>query len=173
MFMQSNSTSPWRHRSGLTMLALVALAGVSACGSDDSGGGSSAPGPEPTSESAPGTDATPPTSATSETMPDGAESSTAVTAPTTGSTPAVDAAVAELVERLGLADASAIEILSVEEVTWPDRALGCPQKGMQYAQVLTPGIRIVLAHDGTSYSYHGGNGRLPFYCARPQAPAPD
>jgi hypothetical protein len=63
-----------------------------------------------------------------------------------------------------------ITVVSVEEVTWPDASLGCPQKGLQSAQVLTPGIQILLELDGKSVAYHGGSGRDPFYCPTPQAP---
>jgi hypothetical protein len=86
----------------------------------------------------------------------------------------VDVAVADLVVRFDLADsASSIAVVSVEEVTWRDASLGCPAKDMQYAQVLTPGTRIVLEHDGRTFSYHAGGGRDPFYCPMPEAPLPD
>ena len=85
-------------------------------------------------------------------------------------TPAAEQAIADLVTRLGLTDPSAISVESVDEVTWRNGSLGCPAKGMQYTQVLTPGTRIVLIHDGTTYEYHAGGGRDPFYCATPEAP---
>jgi hypothetical protein len=90
--------------------------------------------------------------------------------PPSGSSPA-ETAVADLAVRLGV-DAGSISVVSAEEVTWPDRSLGCPQPDMLYAQVLTNGSRIVLEHDGTRYAYHSGAGRGPFYCAAPSAPVP-
>ena len=42
----------------------------------------------------------------------------------------------------------------VEPVEWGDASLGCPEPGMMYAQVITPGHRVVLAADGTQYNYH-------------------
>ena len=42
----------------------------------------------------------------------------------------------------------------VEPVEWGDTSLGCPEPGMMYAQVITPGHRVVLAADGTQYNYH-------------------
>jgi hypothetical protein len=48
-----------------------------------------------------------------------------------------------------------VTVESSEEVTWPDASLGCPNPDMMYAQVLTPGFRIVLVAGGESYTYHG------------------
>lgn len=47
-----------------------------------------------------------------------------------------------------------ISVLSVEAVDWPDTSLGCPQPGMAYAQVITPGFLIVLEASGQTYDYH-------------------
>ncbi len=78
-------------------------------------------------------------------------------------------AIDDLVERTGV-DAQAVTVVSVDEVTWRTASLGCPQRGFQYAQVLTPGVRIVLEADGVAHSYHAGAGRGPFFCADPEAP---
>ena len=37
---------------------------------------------------------------------------------------------------------------------WSDASLGCPQPGMAYAQVITPGFRIALEAQGQLYQYH-------------------
>ncbi len=68
-------------------------------------------------------------------------------------------AVADLAQLLGIAP-PAITVVSVEAVTWPDASLGCPKPGMMYAQVLTPGYRVVLEADGKTYEYHTGRGRV-------------
>lgn len=47
-----------------------------------------------------------------------------------------------------------IQVAQVEAVTWPDSSLGCPKPGYMYAQVLTPGYRIVLSAQGRTYEYH-------------------
>ncbi len=39
-------------------------------------------------------------------------------------------------------------------VWWSDASLGCPKPGESYAQVLTPGYRLVFDHAGTSYAVH-------------------
>src|SRR6267142_112629 len=39
-------------------------------------------------------------------------------------------------------DASTLEVVSAEPVTWTDGSIGCPQPGRQYTQALVPGFRI-------------------------------
>jgi hypothetical protein len=48
----------------------------------------------------------------------------------------------------------AITIVSVEKVTWPDASLGVPDPLALYAQVLTPGYKVILAAEGRQYEYH-------------------
>lgn len=45
-------------------------------------------------------------------------------------------------------DPDEIAVPSVEEKTWKDASLGCPQEGEMYAQVITPGYQITLAIGG-------------------------
>lgn len=47
-----------------------------------------------------------------------------------------------------------IKVVSLEAVEWRDSSLGCPQEGMAYAQVITPGYMIVLEADGQTYEFH-------------------
>jgi hypothetical protein len=75
----------------------------------------------------------------------------------------VQAAIDDLVERTG-ADRAAVEVVSVDEVDWPDGSIGCPQPGMVYTQAIVNGTRIVLRYDGLSYDYHQGGSRSVFYC---------
>lgn len=57
-------------------------------------------------------------------------------------------------KQLGVA-AETLTPVSVERVTWRDASLGCPQEGMAYIQVLTPGWRIVFAGaSGEEYDIH-------------------
>jgi hypothetical protein len=42
---------------------------------------------------------------------------------------------------------------------WPDASLGCPEKGMVYAQVVTPGYWVQLQVDEKVYDIRVGNGR--------------
>lgn len=117
--------------------------------------------------------------------------STVTTAPKTAPTPApaatpapegtvpasvangdfVATAKADLADRLNI-DAGAIAVVSVQEVDWPDRSIGCPQPDMVYAQVITNGSRIILSHNGIAYHYHSAGTGDPFYCANPSNPVP-
>lgn len=72
-------------------------------------------------------------------------------------------AKADLAERLGVG-VETIELAGLEAVEWPTTALGCPQPGMLYAQVITPGYRIELSHGGITYSYHSDRGSRIVYC---------
>jgi len=81
-------------------------------------------------------------------------------------------AVTDLAERLGLPE-SEIEVTAAYLVTWPDASLGCPEPGMQYAQVVTDGAVIELRANDTTYSYHMGGSRYrPFLCETPAGSIP-
>jgi len=62
-----------------------------------------------------------------------------------------------------------LRVADVRPVEWPDAALGCPEKGMQYAQVLVPGYDVRVDVDGTLHSVHVGAGRAVL-CDRQTAP---
>ena len=63
------------------------------------------------------------------------------------------AAINDLATKLKIAPEK-IQVVSVEEVDWPDTSMGCPQPGMFYAQVIVQGYRIVLAAEGKQVVYH-------------------
>jgi hypothetical protein len=81
----------------------------------------------------------------------------------------IEIAVRDLATRL-TAKPETIEVTEARYVTWPDSSVGCPRSGLEYMQVLTPGILVVLQHGGSSYHYHGARDGLPFYCAQPRQP---
>jgi hypothetical protein len=84
----------------------------------------------------------------------------------------VKQAVSDLADRLSI-EADQVKLVEVEAVEWPDASLGCPQPGMMYAQVITPGYRIVLEVDGEPYAYHGAADRPPALCAPDPTPQAD
>lgn len=53
-----------------------------------------------------------------------------------------------------------IETLAVQPTTWPDSSLGCPQRGRQYLQMLTPGYCIDLRAEGRIWTYHSDTKRV-------------
>lgn len=73
--------------------------------------------------------------------------------------------ITDLSERLGV-DATAIRVVAVEEVTWSDASLGCPQPGMSYAQVVTDGMRVILEAKAVFYDYRADGVQVPFLCER-------
>lgn len=60
----------------------------------------------------------------------------------------------EEVASLGRSSAESVQVVSVEAVDWSDSSLGCPKTGMMYAQVITPGYKIVLESGGRTYNFH-------------------
>ena len=75
-------------------------------------------------------------------------------------------AVDDLAASLGV-DASEVEVVSVEEVTWRDGSRGCAQPGMAYTQALIDGSRITLRAVGRTYEYHSGGSQPPARCDKP------
>ena len=138
----------------LLMILMVTLAVASGCQGYES----------PTTPLAsPGADEVEPPTVTPVTATPTALIPTTVEAPT-GSEAAIALAKDDLAGRLGVA-VEKITALGVESVEWPDTSLGCPQPGMMYAQVITPGYRIILRVGGEQYEYHSDNeGRQLVLC---------
>jgi hypothetical protein len=141
----------------MLIAALCAAGLLSACGSDysstDVGSGS-------------GDDTTTTADDTTTTEPDMTDDGSPEGQQTTGG---AQFAVEDLASHLGI-ETSDIDVVSAEAVTWSDSAVGCPQKGFMYQQVLTEGTRIILEVDGTRYHYHSAGTGDPFRCATPQEP---
>ena len=45
-------------------------------------------------------------------------------------------------------------VLVFDPVEWSDTSLGCPMPGLVYAQVITPGFRLVFDYQGQQNEYH-------------------
>ena len=67
----------------------------------------------------------------------------------------------DLAGRLGIAPVD-ISVARAEPAEWRDASLGLPRPGEFYAQVITPGYRIVLDAAGAQYAYHCAAGRAVF-----------
>jgi len=65
----------------------------------------------------------------------------------------IERASEDLIQATGAAS-DAITVVSTEEVEWSDTSLGCQEPNMMYAQVITPGYKIVLESGGNTYDYH-------------------
>ena len=75
----------------------------------------------------------------------------------------------DLAKRLSIAT-SQIKLVEATEVEWSDSSLGCPEPGMEYLQVITPGYRIVLEVNGTPYEYHSNREGYFIYCEETNPP---
>ena len=64
--------------------------------------------------------------------------------------------MAELSNKLGIL-ASDISVISYENVIFNDTSLDCPEPGMFYAQVLTPGWKIQFNASNKIYFYHSNS----------------
>ncbi|MDE0199460.1 MAG: hypothetical protein OXK78_14760 [Caldilineaceae bacterium] len=65
----------------------------------------------------------------------------------------IERASEDLIQATGAAS-DAITVVSTEEVEWSDTSLGCQEPNKMYAQVITPGYKIVLESGGNTYDYH-------------------
>ena len=81
----------------------------------------------------------------------------------------IDKSMADLAQRLAVS-IDEIILLEATSVVWPDASLGCPQEGMAYAQVLTPGYLIRLRSGGQEFEYHSSRGTEVVYCENPMPP---
>ena len=75
-----------------------------------------------------------------------------------------DTAILALAEHLDI-PVTGITVDSVRSIEWSDSSIGCPQPGMGYMQVITPGHRISLRANGNLHVVHEANGNA-FVCTR-------
>lgn len=83
----------------------------------------------------------------------------------------IEKAKEDLAQRLSIS-LSQIDLVEATEVVWPNASLGCPQPGMAYAEVLTPGYLILLNADNKEYQYHTSRSTEVIYCENPTPPIP-
>jgi hypothetical protein len=81
----------------------------------------------------------------------------------------IEKAKEDLAQRLSIS-VDQINGIDVKSVIWSNSSLGCPQPGMLYAEVLTPGYLILLNANGQDYEYHAGKGSDIFLCENPLPP---
>jgi len=152
--------APRRHVSLLAALAIGALV-VAAC----SGGTAANVSPSAaTSPDVPGSIAAPGSIAVPSEVP------TAVAGEGGVPQAVIDLAIADAADRAGV-DPSAVTLVSAEARTWPNGALGCPEKGFLYTDMITPGYRIVVEAGGRQYDYRAtqrGQSDVR-WCERPPA----
>jgi len=135
-----------------TILLLLVACGRAAPSVPDAQ--TSSPLPEPAGDESPLSPPPTPTPGPPElTSPLPDPSSSPIEPPTGGRDQAVAAAKARLAEELDVA-LDDIDVTAVEAVQWSDASLGCPKPGYVYAQVITPGYRMLLEVQGEKHEVH-------------------
>jgi hypothetical protein len=92
--------------------------------------------------------------------------------PQSGADDAREAAIALARHAVEVPSGIAAADMGVEDATavdWPNAGLGCPQKGMMYAQMITPGYRVRVRAGDATYDVHVGNGHAVICPATPLA----
>lgn len=59
---------------------------------------------------------------------------------------------------------SMVTVQSVEQQEFSDASLGCPQPDQMYAQVVTPGYKVMLEAQGQTYDYRLDTGETVIRC---------
>jgi len=80
----------------------------------------------------------------------------------------IEKAKKDLAQRLSIS-VDQINLKKAESVVWPNASLGCPQPGMQYADMLTSGYLISLDAKGQKYEYHASRSTV-VHCKNPSPP---
>ena len=114
----------------IALAAAISLMAAAACGGSDAEGSAAQEG---------------------ATAPPATEPGAPVNAPVPGE---IESAARRLLAGELDADEGDFRLDSSEGVGWPDASLGCPQEGYAYAQVITPGYKLVFGRAGTSYAVH-------------------
>ena len=140
----------------LGLLAGLLLALAVACGSS-----SDSPMPTPVeplpvtpAAEAAAAGATAEASAAPTAFPDAPADTPVEAAPDAAEDTPVEAAARKLLaEDLGVAE-DALALVSSEPMQWSDASLGCPMPGYGYAQVITPGHKVIFEHSGAQHAVH-------------------
>jgi len=83
----------------------------------------------------------------------------------------VEEARQDLAKRLSV-PVTGVSVEKAQTVVWPNASLGCPEQGMAYADVLTPGYLIVLKTEDREYEYHSSRTGGLTFCKNPTPPVP-
>ena len=88
-----------------------------------------------------------------ETSPEGAEPLQDPTLATPDADVEAGPALSAIASELGV-PRDALNVVELTPQIWPDTSLGCPRPDMLYAQVITPGFRIVVDVNGERVEFH-------------------
>ena len=135
----------------LTMLLFMVLLASCGAAATPAANVTTVPAAEPTA--APAVEPTATTPATDATAAPATDTTSAPAGSDTDMIGPSARVLAALVQQLGL-DTANFQLVSAEEQEWPTPALGCPQDGAMYAQVITPGYKITFTDGTTTYAVH-------------------
>ena len=76
-------------------------------------------------------------------------------------------AISTVATQTGLAP-DQFNVISSEAVNFSDASLGCPQPGMAYPQVITPGYRVLVEGDGQNFDVRV-SGKRGLICDNPRS----
>jgi hypothetical protein len=79
---------------------------------------------------------------------------------------AVNAAIEDLAARLKI-PVEEVVVISHNEKTWRDTAMGCERVGVKISEVMTKGSELVLIADGQRHFYQARPGASYQYCVTP------
>ena len=141
----------------ILLLALVACGQAAPSVSQPTPAGPTAAQP---TEAPAATSAPPPTEAPAATVPQPTEAPAATPSQPAASPGAsvrppealVAAAQQRLAQHLGV-PADSLMLQSVNKQEWPDGALGCPEPGKVYPQVIIPGFLLIFSNSGQTQTY--------------------
>jgi hypothetical protein len=75
----------------------------------------------------------------------------------------VAAALRDAATRLNV-DPEQVQVNRLERHEWLDGSVGCPQPGMYYVQVMTPGYLVLIVGAGKQLEYHTDTQALAMFC---------
>jgi ABC-type glycerol-3-phosphate transport system substrate-binding protein len=78
--------------------------------------------------------------------------------------------VADAASRAGV-EASAVAVITAQEMMWPDGSLGCAEPGGIYTQAIVPGYWVIVEAGGIAYDYRLDDAGSFTLCTSP-LPAP-
>ena len=133
-----------------TLLLAIPLLLLAACGGEDED--------EP-SGSTTGTDTTSSTTAITPTQPQTLATPAPIPAP-------VAAAIRQAAEAAGVT-VDEVELRQYQMTEWPSAALGCPQEGQMYSQVVTRGFVVQVRVNGEVVRYHTDMDATAIRCDNP------
>ncbi len=101
-------------------------------------------------------------------VPDTGNQPTALPGIDTTLTPPEEALVSLAKQRLAekfQLDPQEFRLFSILPMSWPDSSLGCPQPGVLYQPVVTPGYQMVFEGGGQTYVVHSDQSDYVVICA--------